>query len=309
MLFKRNHTGKKFAVCLGDGCGLGNLLQALPAVQAMHERGNICDLFLSGFVYDGIADVVRGQPYVRDIYENTYENREDMYDVCIVSFLSDHRVDNAKKYVKLTRDWEKRSEYGQYCRAAEQYGATDFKRPRLTIAARHFDLKAPSVLLHAGCTNRKYWERRKWNRYEELTDLLLKDGFHVYCCGTGDEQVNHPAVAAYTNLPIQETAALIQQCDLFVSNDSGLMHLAASLEKKQVAIFTATSDKKSGPYYNPHARVERPALACYPCYGNDKAWNECAHWRCRDAITVSEVHDLIRKMASEESQGPAAALV
>ena len=118
-----------------------------------------------------------------------------------------------------------------------------------------------------------------------------------------------PGVAAYTNLPIQETAALIYQCDLFVSNDSGLMHLAASLGKKQVAIFTATSDKKSVPYYNPHARVVRPALACYPCYGNEKAWNECTHWQCRDAITVSEVHNLIREMASDESQGSAAALV
>jgi hypothetical protein len=307
MLFRRNHTGKKIAVCLGDGCGLGNLLQALPAVQALHESGNICDLFLSGFVYDGIADVVRGQPYVRDIYENTYDNREDRYDVCIVSFLSDHRVDNAKKYVKLKRNWEKRSEYRQYCRAAEKCGATDFKRPRLTIAVRRFDLEAPSVLLHAGCTNRKYWERRKWNHYEELTDLLLKDGFHVYCCGTADERVNHQGVAAYTNLPIQETAALIDQCDLFVSNDSGLMHLAASLRKKQVAIFTATSDKKSGPYYNPHARVVRPSLACYPCYGNEKAWNECAHWQCRDSITVSHVYDLIREMALQESQGSLAA--
>jgi hypothetical protein len=309
MLFRRNYTGKKIAMCLGDGCGLGNLLQALPAVQAMHERGIICDLFLSGFVYDGIADVVRGQPYVRDIYENTYDNREDMYDVCIVSFISNHRVDNAKKYVKLRQDWKKRSEYGQYCRAAVKCGAHDFTRPRLNIAARHFDLEAPSVLLHAGCTNRKYWERRKWNHYEELTNLLLNDGCRVYCCGTADERVDHPGVVAYTNLPIQETAALIQQCDLFVSNDSGLMHLAASLGKKQVAIFTATSDKKSGPYYNPHARVIRPALACYPCYGNEKAWNECAHWHCRDSITVSEVHHLIREMAFEESQGPAAALV
>jgi ADP-heptose:LPS heptosyltransferase len=260
-------------------------------------------------VYDGIADVVRGQPYVRDIYENTYENRERMYEVCIVSFLSDHRVDNAKKYVKLRRDWKKRSEYGQYCRAAEKCGAKDFKKPRLNVAERRFNLASPSVLIHAGCTNREYWKRRKWNHYEDLTDRLLKDGFHVYCCGTKDEQVNHPAVAAYTNLPIQETAALIQQCDLFVSNDSGLMHLAASLEKKQVAIFTATSDKKSGPYYNPHARVVRPALACYPCYGNETAWNECAHWHCRDAITASKVHDLIRTMASDESQVPAAARV
>ena len=100
MNLRGKKTGKKIALCLGDGCGLGNMLQALPAVQALHELGNACDLFLSGFMYAGIADAVRGQPYVRDIYENTYVSREEAYDVCIVSFLSDHRVDNAKKYLQ-----------------------------------------------------------------------------------------------------------------------------------------------------------------------------------------------------------------
>jgi ADP-heptose:LPS heptosyltransferase len=309
MLFSRKkNIGKKIALCLGDGCGLGNLLQALPAVQALHEMGNICDLFISGFLYAGIADVVRGQPYVRHIYENTYDNQEGIYDLCIVSFLSDHRVENAKKYLTLRRDWAKRSEYGQYCRAAEKCGAQAFKRPQLNIADRHFNLEPPSVLLHAGCTNRKYWERRKWTHYKELAELLLKDGFHVYCCGTADERVNHPGVTEYTDYPIQETAALIQQCDVFVSNDSGLMHLAAALRKRQIAIFTATSDKKSGPYYNPEAEVIKPKLTCYPCYGNEKAWNECSCWKCRDAITVSEVYEQVRKMAVQVPHGSAAAI-
>jgi hypothetical protein len=307
MLFRRNNTDQKIALCLGDGCGLGNLLQALPAVQAMHEMGNICDLFISGFMYDGIANVVRGQPYVRDIYENTYDNREGIYDLCIVSFLSDHRVGNAKKYLKLMRDWGKHSEYGQYCRAAEKLGAKEFKTPRLNISERNFSLKPLSVLIHAGCTERTYWERRKWTHYEELVDVLVKDGFHMYCCGSSNEIIGHRKVTAYNNLTIQETAALIHQCDLFVSNDSGLMHLAAALRKKQVAIFTATSDMKSGPYYNQNARVITPELACYPCYGNEKAWNQCANWKCRDSITVDNVHDLIKTMMHQDLNGAAAA--
>ena len=304
--YKKN---KKIAICLGDGCGLGNMLQALPAAQALHELGNTCDLFLSGFMYAGIADAVRGQPYVRDIYENTYDNREGVYDVCIVSFLSDHRVDNAKKYLKLKKDWGKKSEYGQYCRAAEKLGAKDFKRPQLNIAEKRFNLKPLSVLLHAGCTNRKYWERRKWTHYKELVDLLVNDGFHIYCCGKGDEKIDHPGVTSYNDLPIQETAALINQCDLFLSNDSGLMHLAAALRKRQIAIFTASSDRKSGPYYNPHARVIKPELACYPCYGNDRAWNQCANWKCRDSITFDKVHDLIKTMLHQHPKDAAAATV
>ena len=300
--YKKN---KKIAFCLGDGCGLGNLLQALPAVHALYEMGNTCDLFLSGFMYDGIADAVRGQPYVRDIYENTYNNREGVYDVCIVSFLSDHRVNNAKKYLQLTRDWEKRSEYGQYCRAAEKLGAKEFKPPQLNISGRDFNLQPLNILIHAGCTNRKYWERRKWTHYKELVDLLVKDGLTIYCCGKDDEKIDHPGVTAYNDLPIQETAALINQCDVFVSNDSGLMHLAAAMRKRQVAIFTSTSDKKSGPYYNQHARVITPKLACYPCYGNEKAWDQCTHWKCRDSITVDEVYDMVMKLMCQ-NPNPAA---
>jgi len=155
------------------------------------------------------------------------------------------------------------------------------------------------MLIHAGCTQREYWERRKWTHYQELIDLLVAEGLHIYCCGKGDEKIDHPRVTAFTDLPIQETAALINQCDLFLSNDSGLMHLAAALQKKQIAIFTATSDKKSGPYYNPRARVITPRLACYPCYGKDEAWDRCNDWICRDAISVAQVYDVIKKVMDE----------
>ncbi|RQW81820.1 MAG: hypothetical protein EHM79_19320, partial [Geobacter sp.] len=218
-------------------------------------------------------------------------------------FLSDHRVDNAKRYLKLKKNWKKKSEYEHYCCAAKKLGAKEFKPPQLNLSDRNFDLEPFNILIHAGCTQRKYWERRKWTHYKELVDLLITDGFHVYCCGKNDEKIDHHRITAYTNLPIQETASLINQCDLFLSNDSGLMHLAAALRKKQIAIFTATSDKKSGPYYNPHANVIKPKLRCYPCYGNDEVWNLCDDWKCLDAITVAEVRDMISKMMNKRLNG------
>ena len=287
--------GLSIAFCLGDGCGVGNFVQALPALQALHERGNRVDLFVSSFLYSDMTELVKGQPSVRFLYENNYEGTGEMYDVCIVSFLSDHRVANAKKYLKIRTNWKKRSEYEQYCWAAEKLGIREFKPPALNLSNRDFHLQPFNILIHAGCAQRDYWARKKWHKYKTLTDMLLKNNFTVYCCGKQDEIIDHPAVTPFTGMSLTETAALINQCDLFLSNDSGLMHIAAALRKRQIAVFTATDHRKSGPYYNPHARVIIPQVRCYPCQGNDKKWDTCTDWRCREAITEEVVYEEIRK--------------
>ena len=96
-------------------------------------------------------------------------------------------------------------------------------------------------------------------------------------------------------MSLQETAALIDQCDLFLSNDSGLMHIAAALGKRQIAVFTATNHKKSGPYYNSRARVITPQLKCYPCQGKQKVWDHCTDWTCRKVISEEVVYAEVRK--------------
>lgn len=291
----RRTTNRSIAFCLGDGCGVGNFVQALPAVQALYQAGNPVDLFISSFRYDDMTGIVKGQPYIRALYENTYESAEDGYDVCIVSFLSEHRVARARKYLTLKTDWKKRSEYGQYCWAAEKLGVKAFRPPALTLAARHFRLRPGNVLIHAGCAQRGYWERKKWQKYGGVIELLLQDNRAVYCCGKEDEIIHHPAVTPFTGMTLCETAALIDQCDLFLSNDSGLMHIAAALRKRQVAVFTATDHKKSGPYYNPRARVLTPKLTCYPCQGKGDLWDRCRDWRCRQVISEEAVYGEIRK--------------
>ena len=284
------------AFCLGDGCGVGNFVQALPAIQALYESGNSVDLFVSSFLYSDMTELVEGQPYIRSIYENNYEGNQSNYDVCIVSFLSDHRVAKAKKYLQLKTNWKKRSEYEQYCWAAGKLGIKEFKAPGVNLSIRDFHLKPFNILIHAGCAQREYWERKKWLKYKALIDLLLKNNFTVYCCGKKDEIVDHPGISPFTDMPLTETAALINQCDLFLSNDSGLMHIAAALRKKQVAIFTATDHRKSGPYYNPHARIITPKLQCYPCQENNEMWDNCTDWRCRELISEDYVYGEIRKV-------------
>ncbi|MGE4560402.1 MAG: lipopolysaccharide heptosyltransferase II, partial [Desulfobulbus sp.] len=61
-----------------------------------------------------------------------------------------------------------------------------------------------------------------------------------------------------------EAMALIGECDVFVTNDSGLMHVAAALHTPLVAIFGSTDHVATGPYSD-NAVILRKPLPCSPC--------------------------------------------
>jgi heptosyltransferase-2 len=57
---------------------------------------------------------------------------------------------------------------------------------------------------------------------------------------------------------------LAAECELFLTNDSGAMHIASALGVPTVAIFGATDDVATGPT-GPNARVVRESVECSPC--------------------------------------------
>lgn len=79
---------------------------------------------------------------------------------------------------------------------------------------------------------------------------------------------------------IHQTAAIIEECDLFLGNDSGPMHLAAAVETPVVAVFGPSNWRAWGPYTpaeetSPHTVVSRD-LPCMPCFyrGHDLGLRE-----------------------------------
>lgn len=82
---------------------------------------------------------------------------------------------------------------------------------------------------------------------------------------------------------LRELMALISCCDLFLSNDSGPMHIAAALKVPLVALFGSTSDIKTSPYE--WGQVIHKHVACSPCYQR-----ACPiDFRCMTEISVDEV--------------------
>jgi len=86
--------------------------------------------------------------------------------------------------------------------------------------------------------------------------------------------------------------ACIATCRAFVSNDSGLMHVAAALGVPLVAIFGSTNDRATGPFAQ-KVRVVRKGLDCSPC---KKTHCPRGHLACMEDIGVSDVFSALKDL-------------
>lgn len=85
--------------------------------------------------------------------------------------------------------------------------------------------------------------------------------------------------------------ALIASCDAFVTNDSGLMHVAAAVKTPLAAIFGSTDHVATGPFAD-NAVVIRKEIDCSPCLKPD-----CDKgFACMEAIAVDEVFEVVREI-------------
>ena len=98
---------------------------------------------------------------------------------------------------------------------------------------------------------------------------------------------------------LKQAMALIKCCDAFVTNDSGLMHVAAGLDTPSIAIFGSTDHIATGPYSD-KAIVIRREMECSPCLQT-----HCpeGHLNCLESIGSKEVYDDLVKMLSNNRLG------
>jgi heptosyltransferase-2 len=100
---------------------------------------------------------------------------------------------------------------------------------------------------------------------------------------------------------IKESAALLDQCDLFVGNDSGPMHIAAAVGTPVVAVFGPSNIAAWRPYTptgerNVHTVVARD-LPCMPCFyrGHTLGLRDgCGTRECLTLLSPQRVLDACR---------------
>lgn len=107
------------------------------------------------------------------------------------------------------------------------------------------------------------------------------------------ESMKEEPVMAGGELNIKQLAALCKKADLFISADTGPLHIAnAAGAKRIIALFGPTSPEITGPYPAENSVILRKDAGCkIPCYEA-----HCKDNRCMKAITVEEVLTQVKKL-------------
>jgi len=141
-----------------------------------------------------------------------------------------------------------------------------------------------------------YGSAKRWlsERYATVLDRLIDERqASVVIFGSSNEVAIAEAIqSGMRSRPVilsgrtelSELIAMIGCCDLFLTNDSGPMHLAAALRVPTLAIFGSTDEIATGPM-SPATVVLNKRVECSPCL-----LRECPiDHRCMTRITVEEV--------------------
>jgi heptosyltransferase-2 len=218
--------------------------------------------------------------------------------------------------------WKKNSYSGivsvpqRYLETVAQFGiADDFKGLELFIPdAIQFSVagKMASLKLNtyeyviALCPGAKHFTKR-WQRekFAELGARLAREKkAKILLFGGPAETDDCAAVAAVIaqsagdgsvvdfsgRTSLLETAAAFDFCDVVVTNDSGLMHVAAARQKKIAVIFGSTVREFGfAPYGTESIILEEKDLACRPCSHIGRGSCPLGHFKCMQDITVDDV--------------------
>ncbi|MFW5431484.1 MAG: lipopolysaccharide heptosyltransferase II [Methylophilaceae bacterium] len=126
------------------------------------------------------------------------------------------------------------------------------------------------------CPGAEYGEAKRWpaEYYAETANAALDAGWEVLLFGSDKDMQVIQTISQLTKMrcidlggktKLGDAIDIMSLCHTVISNDSGLMHVAAALDKNLIAIY-GSSDPHHTPPMHPEALVEYLGLECSPCF-------------------------------------------
>ena len=158
------------------------------------------------------------------------------------------------------------------------------------------------------CPGAEFGASKKWpsKHYAELASDYIEKGWQVWLLGSDNDVQTCNEISALTGnkcivlageTTLPEAIDLISCASLVVSNDSGLMHIAAALQKPLIAVYGSTDPGHTPPLSDNH-RIARLNLACSPCFKRECPLN---HLDCLMQLPATQVLDLAETLLLSEA--------
>ncbi|MBI3398707.1 MAG: lipopolysaccharide heptosyltransferase II [Deltaproteobacteria bacterium] len=148
-----------------------------------------------------------------------------------------------------------------------------------------------------------YGPAKRWmpDRFREVAKRFIHNyGAKIVLFGGKDDNgicndlfngIGREAILKGLNLAgevaLRKSIALISRCHLFITNDSGLMHIAASLGVPTVAIFGSTDPNLTGPIGD-KAVIIKKDIECSPCFERECRYG---HYNCFKMVAANDVYE------------------
>jgi len=163
---------------------------------------------------------------------------------------------------------------------------------------------------HPGCATLKNHSKRRWEleKFAALAKKLIENhSARILIFGGPEEnelkqnifnQINSDKALVVNAPDLMKSVAVMKRCNLFVSNDSSLMHFASALGLKVVSIFGPTNQNYIHPWKTEH-KIVSLNLDCSPCFFYSPKPLSCSRtdvkFKCIKELDIETVYTSVKE--------------
>ena len=222
-------------------------------------------------------------------------------------------ITSNEKYMYIKDDFEKNHQVEKYSKFINNSLKTDYPIGPLVIHSNQFlresakltDKKKPMLGINPGAT---YGNAKRWYP-EEFSKVVsaLSNEYDITLLGGPDEKeiamdiqklIEKQGVKNYQNLAgkltISQLIICISNFDLFITGDSGPMHIAANYKVPTISIFGPTKSDETSQWNNDKSIILKKGLECQPCM---KRTCPLGHHDCMKLIKAKDVLSKIQSLS------------
>ena len=302
---------------------LGDCVMATPAIENIVNFDNEAEItFIGSFVS---IEAMKNHPKVAKTvaldkkYSALYKISKDLGDFDVfLSFRSSLR----SKFLKFLISAEKKYQFDKNkyinCHQVEKYNnfandslGVNTKPGKLVLHTSHLKLntKHSSLPLLGINPGASYGSAKRWypQKFAKVASELSSQYDVIIFGGPGEKDIamdieksliekgvdNYQNLAGETTIP--DLINHISKLDLFITGDSGPMHVAAAFEVPTVSIFGPTKDDETSQWMNEKSIIVKKNLDCQPCM---KRTCPLGHHDCMNLIKAVDVLQSIKNLSS-----------